>query len=52
MLNMTYGTGRPEDIPMARNGYEDINFVPAFYMKDGDNVTNSNRVLPVGTVIR
>ena len=52
MLNMTYGTGRIEDIPMARNGYEDINFVPAFYMKDGDNVTNSNRVLPVGTVIR
>jgi hypothetical protein len=52
MLNMTYGTGRPEDIPMARNGYENINFVPAFYMKDGDNVTNSNRVLPVGTVIR
>lgn len=52
MLNMTYGTGRPEDIPMARNGYEDINFVPAFYMKDGDNVVNSNRVLPVGTVIR
>ena len=53
MLNMTYGTGRREDIPKGMAGFNDVDFVPGFFMKEGNTVTNSiNNIIPVGTTIR
>jgi hypothetical protein len=53
MLNMTYGTGRIQDIPKVKSGFNDVDFASAFYFNDQGTVTNGvNKIIPVGTTIR
>jgi hypothetical protein len=52
-LDLTYGTGRIQDIPKAMAGFESIDFVPGFYLNSNGTVTNNiNRIIPVGQTIR
>ena len=52
-LDLTYGTGRIQDIPKAMAGFRDIDFVPGFYLNSNGTVTNSiNRIIPPGQTIR
>jgi len=53
-LDLMYGTGRPEDLVKAKSGFQDIDFVPAFYNLDaGNNLTEKKQsFIPVGATIR